>query len=364
MSKKQNRNKTITNSAIKKIFYIDNSPVFKFINPNSNDKLSTMNGFDLQELIILIDDYYLQVRSQLGFEQYITFGLELEFENAIRKQIDKQLKEAFSNDNWKTKHDGSLKNGAEISSPILRDTTINWKNLIKVCSIVEPLASIDINSGGHIHVGTQTLGDNSQSWLNFIKIWSVYENIIFRFAYGNFLTARPNILCYAEPMAKDFWNDYKSLKDNHSSLESIISTISHQRCQAVNFKNVSKKNCNDFYTNNTIEFRCPNGSLDPAIWQNNVNLFVNILLYSKSSNYDDNVIQNRRNINEDKFSDLKWYNEIYLQQALEFCDLIFSNNFDKVYFLRQYLKSFQVCNTHNNYPKARTLTKKGFKSIN
>lgn len=35
------------------------------------------------------------------------------------------------------------------------------------------------------------------------------------------------------------------------------------------------------------------------------------------------------------------YNKIYLEQALEFADLIFNNNIDKIYFLRQYLKSFE-----------------------
>ena len=49
---------------------------------------------------------------------------------------------------------------------------------------------------------------------------------------------------------------------------------------------------------------------------------------------------------------------IYLEQALELCDMIFTNNFDKVYFLRQYLKSFEVCKKNADYPKARSLTKK------
>lgn len=203
MSKK--KKKTVTNGNNKKLIYVDESPIFQFINPNSNTKLSEMSGFDLQDLIVLIDDYYIQLRSCLGFEEYITFGLELEFENAMRDRIDRQLSEAFPNGDWRIKPDGSLNNGAEINSPKLSDNKATWINLDKVCSIVDPLASIDKRSGGHIHIGTQTLGDNKESWLNFIKIWSVYENIIFRFAYGDFLTARSSMLRYAEPMTKDFW---------------------------------------------------------------------------------------------------------------------------------------------------------------
>ena len=35
------------------------------------------------------------------------------------------------------------------------------------------------------------------------------------------------------------------------------------------------------------------------------------------------------------------YNNINLKNALEFVDLIFDNNLDKVYFLKQYLKNYQ-----------------------
>ena len=362
MSRK-NKKKVITNVP-KKLVYVDDAPVFKFINPNGNDKLSEMSGLDLQDLIILIDDYYIQLRNQLGFEQCIKFGLELEFENAMKDRIDRQLREVFPNGDWITKHDGSLHNGAEINSPILRDTKINWENLSKVCSIVEPLASIDTKSGGHVHIGTQTLGSNKDSWLNFIKMWSVYENIIFRFVYGDFLTARPSMQKYAEPMTKDFQRDYEKLKAEHASLGTIINRISHKRYQAVNFNNVWQDNCNSFQTDNTIEFRCPNGSLDAAIWQNNVNLFVRMLCYCKSTSFNDDTVQHRHQLNLDRFAKLILYDEIYLEQALELCDMLFSNNFDKVYFLRQYLKSFKVCKNSNSYPKAHTLTKKGIKSIN
>lgn len=356
MSKK--RKKIVSNNNNNKLLFVDDSPIFKFINPNSNDKLSEMSGFDLQDLIILIDEYYIKLRNRLGFEQYITFGLELEFENAMRDRIDRQLSEAFPNGDWRTKHDGSLHNGAEINSPILRDNETAWRSLDKVCSIVEPLASIDKKSGGHIHIGTQTLGNNKESWLNFIKMWSVYENIIYRFVYGDFLTARPSMFKYAEPMTKDFWKDYEQLKSEGASLDAIISRISHKRYQAVNFNNVSKGNYNKLRIDNTIEFRCPNGSLNSAIWQNNVNFFVKLLTYSRNISFNDDLVQQRHQLNLDKYVGLKWYDEIYLEQALELCDMIFTNNFDKVYFLRQYLKSFQVCKKNTDYPKARSLTKK------
>lgn len=354
--------KIISNN-YKESHYTD-APIFNFLNPNNNDKLSKMSGFDLQDLIILIDDYYIELRNKLGFKEGVTFGLELEFEDASKKQIEKQLKEAFSDDSWIIKEDCSLHNGAEINSPILTDTEINWKNLNKVCSIVEPLASIGTRSGGHIHIGAQTLKNDKTSWLNFIKMWATYENVIFRFSYGDFLTARYSLLKYAEPVSKKLWKDYEKLKKEKASLNAIISEIASCRYHAVNFCKVSKNNCSNFNVNNTIEFRCPNGSLHAAIWQNNVNLFVKMLCYSNSALFNDDLIEQRYRLNKDKFDELKWYDEIYLEQALELCDMVFSNNLDKIYFLKQYLKYFQVCNDNtNSFPKARTLIKKKYNNF-
>ena len=47
----------------------------------------------------------------------------------------------------------------------------------------------------------------------------------------------------------------------------------------------------------------------------------------------------------------KTANKIYIDDALEFVDLIFDNNMDKIYFLRQYIKSFEVS---DEYERARS----------
>ena len=49
------------------------------------------------------------------------------------------------------------------------------------------------------------------------------------------------------------------------------------------------------------------------------------------------------------------YNEVNLKKVLEFVDLIFDNNLDKIYFLRQYLKGFQ-----DGYRTVTTLKAKKF----
>lgn len=336
---------------------LDDLFIFKYINPNSNDKLSNMSGFDLQDLIFLIDHTNLNLRDKLGLEESITFGLEIEFEKAKKDIIESAIYDYFNDHSWSMVNDNSLNNGAEIVSPILKDNEQTWIDTKKVCSIIESSASIDKNSGGHVHIGTQVLGDKNDSWLNFIKLWSVYENIIYRFSYGEFLTGRPNIEHYAEPVSLTFWKNYVRLKRENAVIIDIIHVF-NERYQAVNFRNVSVEQCKDFEEDNTIEFRCPNGTLNPIIWQNNVNLFVNLLKYSKNLSFDDDKVQKRHLINLDKYLDLKWYNEIYLEQALELCDMIFTNNMDKIYFLKQYLKSFQVSKNKEDYLKTKCLIMK------
>ena len=353
---------TKNNQTSPKLFVTDNAPIFRFINPNSNDQLSNMSGHDLQTLITLLDDYYLQLRSRLGLDNYITFGLEIEFEETSYLSVKEKIDEAF-HDRWVAKADGSLTRGAEINSPILHDNETTWNELAKVCKVITPLGKIYRNSGGHIHIGAQTLGDNKESWLNLLRLWSAYENIIYRFTYGNFLTGRASISKYAEPMSKTFWHTYKTYDDDELNLYDLLSTISSRRNQAINFDVVDSKNVAEMHEDNTIEFRCPNSSFDPVIWQNNVNLLVNILLYSKCSKYDGDIIDARHYVIANKYDSLRWYDEVYLEQALELCDLLFNNNFDKIYFLKQYLKSFQVQQAYEPYTETKKMTKDGIKVL-
>lgn len=332
--------------------YVKNDKsIFEFISPRDNDLFSEMKGKDLQELIYRLNKYYLEYRDSLNLSNNLSFGVELEFEYADVIKIEEELIELNKkelSDIWTLVSDVSLENGAEIDSPILRDDIKYWSDLKSVCNIIKGNASIGNNSAGHIHIGTQVLGSKPTSWLNFMKLWSVYEKVIFRFLYGEKLTARSSLNEYASPMQKKFINQYLTIKsvmkNRYISPLDIISKVKFIRYEAVNFDNCNRSNLNTELNGNTIEFRCPNGTLEPIIWQNNLNLLTNILIYSRSSNYSDEKIDLRNNKNKDKFLDLDWYDQIYLIDALELSDMIFNNNLDKLYFLRQYLKNFEVYN--------------------
>lgn len=322
--------------------------IFKFINPKNNDILSDFNNSDLEELIYYIENTYLRFRQRLGFDIDYTFGFEIEFEKSFNTDeiINKINSSLYKT--WKYTFDASLKRGGEIISPILNDVNSDWKSLRKVCQMISENAKIGKNCGGHIHIGSSILQNNSINWLNFIKLWSAYENVIFRFSYGEYINARKNIQKYAMPIANDLYNYYKKLiKLEGLNLMMILPYLNNQRNQAVNFQNVKVFAKFDNKIKNTIEFRCFNGTLEPTIWQNNLNLLLSLLEYSKSSNFNNELIDERiiKNLNENiEFSK---YDDIYLDEALELCDLIFNNNFDKVYFLRQYLKSFEINRKYN-----------------
>lgn len=329
--------------------------LFNYVKPVDNNVISDMNGLDLQEFLFYLNNYYLELRNKLGLNCVDTFGLEIEFENEKDEFIKSKLLEMFPDNSWVYKRDLSLLTvcGAEINSPILSDNKIVWDDLNRVCSMINEHAGIDKLSGGHIHIGTQVLGADARAWINFIKMWTTYENIIYRFSYGNMLSHRMYINKYAQPLQQR-WNKFIKKFERHVNIcrlnldnfdsfmidEFIIDKCAEYRAQAVNLLNASPTN--DCSEKNTIEFRCPNGTLDPVIWQNNVNFFVNLLNYCKSPDFNLDIIKKRRLTNKNKYKNLKLYNQIYLDQAIELADMIFNNNLDKMYFLRQYLKNFEI----------------------
>ena len=324
--------------------------VFDFIHPSGCDNIGEFNQKDLTHLWDLLDLYLIALRDNLGLSTTTTFGTELEFEQAKVTPILKELRQQnFSN--WKLVDDPSLIDckGAEVVSPILYDTSKNWQDLAQVCSIIRPNGVVGNYCAGHVNIGAHLLGSNVDKWMRFIKMWSIYERVIYRFSYGEYLTPPSNINEYAEPMAIDFMKCHKMLKNRDATLDEIIHYGQNRKHQGVSLAKV--KNIDEFSLDNVIEFRCPNATLDPIIWQNNINFFVRLLEYCSSDRYDeDKIEQRRRIINRQGYNfngQLSYYNEIYIEDAIELCDLIFNNNLDKLNFLRQYTKSFAITNQND-----------------
>lgn len=173
-------------------------------------------------------------------------------------------------------------------------------------------------------------------------LWLLYENVIFRFTNGEYVTERTSRKGYASSLMNYYFGAYKNLKEmKEIKVSDYLECLKNGRYGAVYFGYIREKNIGDFSEKSTVEFRCPNGSLEPIIWQNNLNFFVSLLQSIKSKDFDRDLID-RRYFEFETISE-SLYNEIFLNQALELCDLVFTNNFDKIYFLKQYLKSFKLC---------------------
>ena len=347
-----------------------NDEILNFLGTNDNVMLSEISNSDKVYMIYLLKQYYLELRKKLGLDGDITFGLEMEFEEAMITVIEKHLDYFLGNDGWIMVPDGSLSNGAEINSPVLNDSEKTWIDLSLACNIVNGNAYVMDNTSAHIHIGTQILGNNPKYWRNFALLWATYENVIFRFLYGEYISPRSTIEGYAMPVSSDFISkrdriEGRSKMINASNMFKLFDSgeenVKIRRRKSVNFTNVSKLApyiYNKKYDMNTVEFRSANGTFDPIIWQNNVNFLVKLMLYCKSDKFNEKEIIRTMNlmIANDIPSNLYKYSRIYVEQAIELADMIFDNNIDKIYFLRQYIKDGQV--SSNPLTKSKQFTRR------
>jgi len=323
---------------------IDNN--LSFIDPNKNDCFSCLRGLDLQELLFQINNFYLSYRETLNLPSDLSFGVEIEYEKVLKFltnwYVNRNLK------NWNSKSDGSLKSGGEVVSPLLYDDAKSWIELKSICEYLKKKrANTFNNAGGHIHVGAHILGKNIDNWMQFLKLYAAYESIIFRFSYGDKNTARHGMLRYAFPIAdilKNKINYIDYYKDGNDFISFSEGLPHYLKYQSLNLSNVKFNyiDSRDVFVKNTIEFRCPNATTEEVIWQNNINAFTKMLIAPSKKIIDEDFLDYKLKYEFVSYLNSSYmYNEISLKNALEFVDLIFDNNLDKVYFLRQYLKDYK-----------------------
>ena len=282
-----------------------------------------------------IKDVKIEYRNKLDINPKTTIGIEIEFQKAFVNLINMKLKRKLDT-NWIAKYDGTVTlsamnilYGGEINSPILRNTEKTWIELKKVCEILNKKnAQITDKCGGHIHIGEEIL--SHESYMNFIKLWYLYEPIIYRFSYGEFQRERRLMFTFAASLRNLFLTVI--MKEGYFESEiDLINYLAKERRQAVNFQNVllGKK---------TIEFRCPNSSIDPVIWQNNVNFFAHLLDKSNDIEIDEDKLNYTMRHHTENFRNCLDYIKIDMNEANELANIVFDKEIDKLYFLRQYVK--------------------------
>lgn len=312
----------------------------------------------LEEIFSDVNNVKIKYRSKIKLPKKIQFGTEIEFENANYHSVSLDLQKCKSLSNWTLKGDVSVTTyykgscGGEVVSPILHDTRIAWNELKDACLLIRQDFGISTGrSGAHIHIDSSILNDKDEYILNFIKMWALYEHVIYLFSYGTSNTPRKVLPLYASPLASNICNfllDYYSKKDwynylldngtikKSTNLYYLFSSLTYTKGiinYGFNFHHCQGTDDSEL---NTIEIRCPNGTLDNVIWQNNINFFTKLLLYCASDSFDKELINKKLCNFEPKA--LNDYSDIYFEDAIELTNLIFDDELDKMYFLKQYLK--------------------------
>lgn len=310
-----------------------------FISKKRNDAFSYLRGVDLQYLLTEVIKFDFIYRDTLDLPKKITFGTEIEYEEVRKSIITKFINKNMPK--WKSVGDASLVSGGEINSPIMNDEIKYWNELKEICNfLTKKGADTSHNAAGHIHIGAKVFGGDYEAWRVFLKLYIVYEHVLFRFLYGDKISARKKIMKYAPPLADDAIRIIGHLKIA-DCIEDIRCCISTKKYSALNFAHVSfSPFCAE--VDNTIEFRSPNATVNEIIWQNNINVLAKMVLSSVEQVMDEEFLDYKlKNEFLSYETNPNAYNEVVLKSVLEFVDLVFDNNLDKIYFLKQYLKDFE-----------------------
>lgn len=332
---------------------------YEFIDSKKNDMFSSLRGIDLQKLLTEVEQYLLEYRDTLNLPKNVTFGCEIEYEGLSKEKTDQYIRRELHD--WSSDIDYSLDSGGEVKSPVMTDDIKYWRELRNVCKYLSKKGADTVHyAGGHIHVGTCALGGEVEAWRQFLKLYTLYESVIFRFVYGDKINWRAKQLRFARPMA-DFI--YRSLPVINSitlllDIKSILTPSEFNRCFAINFCNVNVNDPNDNTSKNTIEFRSPNATTNSIVWQNNINAFTKMLLAARNGKLDEDFLDYKLADEFVPFENAEYmYSMVNLRKVLEFVDLVFDNNLDKIYFLRQYLKDLRDGYNLNTMVRAKRFTR-------
>ena len=338
---------------------------------DENDILSKMNILELKYLLHYLNKYYLEYRDTLNISSDITFGVEIELEHfkgtvADLWPFECEINKIIGNKNWTIKNDITLLFGRELATEVYTDKEKTWKDIDNVCEYASGYLEVGEHCAGHVNIGSQILSNDALYWYRFLKLWSIYENVIYRFSYGEYLSYFPYMTNGSKPVGKlildrlDYLKDFTSGHAHELIVKAIPwkDSIGFLKKNGISFyKMLDKLDYSKFEYDNVLEIRSPISTLDPVVWQNYISFFVHLLLYCKSDKYDDDILERRMRKTKRIVDNIDNYDNIYLDQALELSDMIFDNNLDKIYFLRQYLKNFDVSSERFKKAKKFTLTK-------
>lgn len=355
------------------------------INKSRNIILSSLTKDELDTLFMEINKIPMKFRRSLVLPEDITFGNEIEVNNmplnkaVLTTELFNDIHELDEKDRYVVHQEQTA--AAEIVTPILNNTEENWDTFYDMYEMLyDTGATLAGNTSSHIHVGTHQINTPEKLSL-LLKTLVVFEPIIFKFGYGrgnkprSYLKFRDEIHCVFSPMMTpkrvvSFVNMLD--KYNYKSPGIMMSGFKNFLRNDLKFRPVFNFNNFDFSKlqyeieqsanpDDHIEIRCFNGTLSPEIAQNNINLVTHIIQAVVEDKIDKEYVnaeyekykKKRYNFDKDfaifEMKDGEQYNrlldgfgKVKMEKAIRFADMIFDNELDKYYFLKQYLKLFEA----------------------
>ena len=206
----------------------------------------------------------------------MTIGMEIESEGENFLEILK----IFDFMGWNAKSDISLDNGAEVVSPILYPTNDTIKQIYIVTKVLTDIKQHSSSKcGGHIHIGADHL-TSKQAYANLLDIWCNTEKILYAICNGENEAPRKGVVDFAKPISPDVAIALEKGSVNLSNEQELDTFVKElKQFQKGRYYGINLLNINS--EKNTIEFRMANGTLDPELWIDNINLFGGIIAISE-----------------------------------------------------------------------------------
>lgn len=252
---------------------------------------------------------YTKDFGKLELPEDFKFGIELEAFNVKTKGKDSlytgKSAEYIKSKNWHmaTKSEESLvgEGGAELVSPILRDTEQYWEDIFDMCEQMKKFNGnkgdkvvADSKCGLHIHFDAECLAKDPNKMRNFLRLYAESEELLYKMCNDKNNPIRKGAI------NKDFkgihlisamWRNgmaaptgKKILKQiQEGTLKVSYKKFGRLRMFASKYKLDERRYAGLNLTNignskkNTIEFRMANGTLDPEVIKQNVFLYSSLI---------------------------------------------------------------------------------------
>lgn len=326
----------------------------KLFSLNSNTIFSNLTDEEKLRLFDYLQNYNIAYRDVLNLHPDLTLGIEIEFSGYYEFLRERYLDifnewfldffhttgeyvyDYYLNNGWTIKSEACV--AAEFSSPIFYDITDTYKQIADVYYLLNShKARMNQFCSLHVNIGTLAFNHDIQRFIRFLKIYGAFEDVILSFCRETKSSLRYAFKIFSKPLAykmhdilllpedvleQRIINDYPNFVCDITN--ACLNPYFYDKTSSMSLVNASL--LSDNMTNNRIEFRAPNGTLNVVHVQNTINFFAKLISgsYRKDFPFEDYYDQGDYN-----------YQDCDLDKALLLCDLVFDNNLDKLNFLKQ-----------------------------